>query len=263
MMNSFSRRQGYSRPEAEISIRHDAPADLRAAIVSIAYRCGFSPSDLRLLLCGILYRVPDKSNWSEYPNIDHEVGNLIEDLEWFEVYDFIERLAEKALYKHTDFSEEVNHYFRVSGVGWQLLDQKIQVGGSEAFETAVREGQQVLSQQGRATAAYELHEAIQDLSRRPTPEVSGAIQHAMAALECVARDIAGSKATLGQLIQQNPTMFPRPVDQIVEKAWGYTSNFGRHLTEGAPPQFEEAELMVGISGVFCRYLACKVPGGRI
>ncbi|WP_229483717.1 AbiJ-NTD4 domain-containing protein [Massilia horti] len=262
-MNSFSRRHGYSRPEAEISIRHDAPADLRTAIVSIAYRSGFAPSDLRLILCGILYCVPDKSNWSEYPNIDHEVANLIEDLEWFEVYDFIEHLAEKALYKRTEFSEEVNHYFRVAGVGWQLLDQKIQMRGSEAFETAVREGQQVLSQQGRVTAAYELHEAIQDLSRRPTPEISGAIQHAMAALECVVRDVAASKATLGQLIQQNPTIFPRPVDQIVEKAWGYTSNFGRHLTEGAPPQFEEAELMVGISGVLCRYLARRVPGGRV
>lgn len=261
-MDSFSRRQGYSRPEAEINIRHEAPADLRAAIVSIAYRCGFAPSDLRLLLCGILYRAPDKSNWSEYPNIDYEVGNLIEDLEWFEVYDFIECLAGNTRHKGTLFSEEVNHYFRVAGVGWQLLDQKIQVRGSEAFEAAVREGQQFLSQQNRTTAAYELHEAIQDLSRRPTPEISGAIQHAMAALECVARDVAGSKATLGQLIQQNPTMFPRPLDQIVEKAWGYTSNFGRHLTEGAPPQFDEAELMVGISGVLCRYLARKFPGGR-
>ena len=137
-MNSFSRRQGYSRPEAEISIRHDAPADLRAAIVSIAYRSGFAPSNLRHILCGILYRVPDKNNWSEYPNIKNEVEDLIEDLEWFEVYDFIEHLAAQALHKHTDFSEEINHYFRVTGVGWQLLDQKIQVRGPEAFETAVR-----------------------------------------------------------------------------------------------------------------------------
>lgn len=54
-MDSISRREGYSRVDAEISIRHAAPAELRAAIISIAYRCGFAPSELRLLLCGILY----------------------------------------------------------------------------------------------------------------------------------------------------------------------------------------------------------------
>ncbi|MNV38323.1 hypothetical protein D3C71_1298700 [compost metagenome] len=257
-MDSFSRRQGYSRADAEISIRHEAPEALRGAVVSIAYQCGFAPSELRLVLCSILYKSPDKSNWSEYPNIDHEVGNLMDELEWFEVYDFIERLAEKALYKGRDFSGEVNNYFRVAGIGWQLLDQRIQMRGTEAFEAAVREGQQLLSQQHRATAAYELHEALQDLSRRPQPEISGAIQHAMAALECVARDVVGSKDTLGQLIQRNPGLFPKPVDQIVEKAWAYSSNFGRHLVEGMPPQFEEAELMVGVSGVLCRYLARRV-----
>lgn len=259
-MDSFSRRQGYSRPDSEISIRHEAPEALRAAIVSIAYQCGFVPSELRLVLCGILYKAPDKSNWTEYPNIAGEVGDLMDDLEWFEVYDFIEHLAEKSHRKGKDFSREVNNYFRVAGVGWQLIDEKIQVRGNEAFETAVREGQQLLSRQYRATAAYELHEALQDLSRRPQPEVSGAIQHAMAALECVSRDVVGSKDTLGQLIQRNPGLFPKPVDQIVEKAWAYSSNFGRHLIEGTPPQFEEAELMVGVSGVLCRYLARRAGG---
>jgi hypothetical protein len=206
-------------------------------------------------LCGILYKTPDKSNWSEYPNIDDEVRILMDELEWFEVYDFIEHLAEKSLYKGGDFSGEVNSYFRVAGIGWQLLDQKIQMRGTEAFEIAVKEGQLLLSQQHRTTAAYELHEALQDLSRRPQPEISGAIQHAMAALECVARDVIGSKDTLGQLIQRNPELFPKPVDQIVEKAWAYSSNFGRHLMEKKPPEFEEAELMVGVSGVLCRYLA--------
>lgn len=259
-MDSFSKRQGYSRPNAEITIRHEAPEVLRAAIVSIAYQCGFAPSELRLVLCGILYKTPDRSNWSEYPNIAAEVEYLMDELEWFEVYDFIEHLAEKSLRKDKDFSEEMNNFFRVTGVGWQLLDQKIQIRGTEAFETAVREGQQLLSHQHRVTAAYELHEALLDLSRRPLPEISGAIQHAMAALECVARDIVGNKDTLGQLIQRNPGLFPKPVDQIVEKAWAYSSNFGRHLVEGMPPQFEEAELMVGVSGVLCRYLARRVGG---
>ncbi|MCY9801052.1 hypothetical protein OTJ42_21695 [Citrobacter braakii] len=200
-MDSFSRRQGYSRPEVEISIRHKAPESLRVAIVSIAYRCGFASSELCLGLCCILYKTPDKCNWSEYSNNDDEVGIWIDKLEWF---DFVEHLTEKSLC---------------------------------------------------TTAAYEQHKALQDLSCTPQLEISGAIQHAMAALECVARDVIGNKDTQGQLIQRNPGLFPKPVDQIVEKAWTYSSNFGRHLIEKKFPEFEEAELMLGVSGVLCRYLA--------
>lgn len=258
-MDSFSRRQGLARPEAEIKIRNDAPQEVRNAAIQIAYQCGLKPSDVRALLCQILFRAPDRSNWSERPNIDGEVRELIHDCEWFEVYDLIEKLADECAQRGQDYAEEMNRFFRGAGVGWQLIDNRIEVRGSEIFEVAVRQGQVALREQERITAATELHEALNDLSRRPQPETTGAIQHAMAALECVARDVTGSKDTLGQLIQRNAGIFPLPIDQIVEKAWGYTSNFGRHLTEGQPPQFEEAELMVGISGVLCRYLSRRVP----
>lgn len=261
-MDSFSRRQGLTRPDAEIYIRNDTPQIVRDAVIQIAYKCGLKPSDLRSLLCALLFRAPDRGNWGEFPNIDSEVRKLIEDCEWFEVYDLIEELAKECSYREEDFSDEMNRFFRVSGVGWQLVDNQIEMRGNEVFEIAVRHGQSELYQQGRTTAANELHEALNDLSRRPVPETTGAIQHAMAALECVARDVTGSKDTLGQLVQRNAGLFPPPIDQIVEKAWGYTSNFGRHLTEGQQPQFEEAEMMVGISGVLCRYLSRRVPSAK-
>lgn len=261
-MDSFSRRQGLTRPDAEIQIRNDAPQMVRDALIQIAYKCGLKPSDLRSFLCAILFRTPNQGNWSEFPNIDSEVRELIEDCEWYEVYDLIEELAKKYSVRGQELSDEMNRFFRVAGVGWQLVDNKVEMRGSEVFEIAVRHGQRELHQQGRTTAANELHEALNDLSRRPVPETTGAIQHAMAALECVARDVTGSKDTLGQLIQRNAGVFPPPIDQIVEKAWGYTSNYGRHLTEGQQPQFEEAELMVGISGVLCRYLSRRAPGAK-
>ncbi len=258
-MDSFSRRRGLARPDAEIKIRNDAPQEVRYAAVQIAYQCGLKPSQVRTVLCQILFRMPDGNNWSEFPNINYEVQELINTCEWFEVYDLIEKLADECLRRGQNYTEEMNRFFRGAGVGWQLIGNRVEMRGTEIFEVAVRQGQAVLHAQGRTTAATELHEALNDLSRRPQPETTGAIQHAMAALECVARDVAGSKDTLGQLIQRNQGIFPPPIGQIVEKAWGYTSNFGRHLTEGQPPQFEEAELMVGISGVLCRYLSRGVP----
>lgn len=257
-MSTFSSRHGYQRPDADISIRHEAPAALREAVLSTAYGCGYRPSQLRKLLCKLLFRAPDPANWSETPNIEGEVRGLVEALEWHEVYDFIEALVGLPQHAEPPLADELNRCFRRMGVGWQLVDGLLEVRGSEVFELTVRDGMGQLLQQGRTMAASELHEALLDLSRRPEPEVTGAIQHALAALECVARDVCGSKDTLGDLMRRNVGLFPAPVDQIVIKAWGYTSNFGRHLEEGKPPQFDEAELMVGLSGTLCRYLARRM-----
>jgi hypothetical protein len=252
-MDLFSRRQGLGRPDAEIKIRNDAPQEVRDAAVQIAYQCGLKPSNIRTLLCQILFRAPDKNNWSEFSNINSEVRELADDCEWYEVDDLIEKLADECAYSGQDYGAEVNRFFRVAGVGWQLIGNRVDMSGTEIFEVAIRQGQTTVRQQKRITAASEL-------SRRPQPETTGAIKYAMAALECVARDVTGSKDTRGQLVQRNVGIFPLPIDQIVEKAWGYTSNYGRHLTEGQPPQFEEAELMVGLSGVLCRYLSQRAPG---
>lgn len=258
-MDSFSKRYGLHRVDADICIRYEAPDEIRDAIVAIAYQCALKPSDLRQVLCSLLYRAPDRGNWSEFPNIDGEVRELIQDCEWFEVYDLIELLAESCGRNNCDFAGEINRMFRIKGVGWQFVGNRLEIRGSEAFELALKEGQSELLGRGNSTAANELHEAISDLSRRPEPEVTGAIQHAMAAIECVARDVCGSKETLGDLLRRNPDLFPKPVDQIIDKAWGYTSNYGRHLTEGKIPAFDEAELVVGLSGVLSRYLARRFP----
>jgi len=268
-MTSFSERHGYSHPDADITIREDAPRALREAISAICYRptAGLTPDALRLILCASLLKSPDPNNWSE-PNVMSEVRDLLNSCAWFEVYDAIEAIHDSlstrlrgfgASDPAAAFENDINRMFHRYGIGWQLADGHVEMRGSEAFEQAVRQGQEALRATGRATAATELHEAIQDLSRRPHPEITGAIQHAMAALECVARDACGgNKETLGDLIHRNPGLFPKPLDTIVEKAWGWTSNYGRHLQEGKSPEFEEAELMVGISGVLCRYLMRKL-----
>ena len=267
-MAIFSERQGLSRPDAEITVRNDAPDDLRDAAATIAYTAGLKPSDLRGIVCQVVMTAPNRNNWSEYPNIDGEARDYLRDAPWFEVYDIIEAIT-AFLRRHPRagqdqrpgfavFEEQLNRFFRRRGIGWQLVHDRIEMRGSEAFEAAVRQGRDALRSQGKTTAANELHEAIQDLSRRPEAEVTGAIQHAMAALECIARDKALSKDTLGQLIQRNPDLFPKPLDKAVELIWGFGSNQGRHLMEGKAPAFDEAELIVGLSGVLCRYLTRKV-----
>src|SRR5688572_22948180 len=89
---SFSKRHGYTAPAAEITIREDAPRDLRNAVLYFAEEVGVGSHDLRDVVCRALNKAPDVAeNWS-YDNVMHEVRGHIDNCPWFRVYDIIEKL---------------------------------------------------------------------------------------------------------------------------------------------------------------------------
>ena len=256
----FSERHGLTPVAAEITIRDDAPEDLRALVVDFAYRAGLEPHDVRTIVCEALMTPPNRENWSGYPNVDHETRQLLDDCEWFHVYDVIEAIFETLRRDADDpfrshlptnrpdrrFADLINAFFVKRGIGWQLTDGKVEVRGAEAFEVAVRSAGARLDEAGLSSAAKQIHEALRDLARRPEPDITGAMQHAMAAAECVARTAANdSKPTLGALLKRHNGLIPRPLDVSLEKMWGYASETARHVREGGkPPEYEEAELGV-------------------
>jgi hypothetical protein len=261
-MTSFSRRFGYGTTStpARISVRENAPHEFRGVLVDLAYECGLRPGPLRDIACRALRVRPDSNNWSEFPNIDREVRELLDDAPWFKVYDVAEAIysaLERGHRSHgaEEFLRELNAYFVERGIGWELQVDGLRYRGPEGFETVVKHAQSDVSEHGHRTAANELHQAIVDLSRRPEPDRTGAIQHAMASLECIAREVTGSTATLGDVIKANRDLMPKPLDVAVEKIWGFTSERGRHLVEGREPTAEEAELIVGLAAAIGAYLA--------
>lgn len=264
MSERFSKRHGFYQPIVkEIKVRHDAPLDLRGFLVEMAYECGFKPKSLRSALCRLLRKRPDPGNWSEFPNIDQEVRGLVDGCDWYRVYDIIEKLFELMMetpfsYEAEKFENEINEFLIENGIGWKMVEGRVEIRGPEALEESLRRSAEKLDEHGLKTARNEIREALNDLSRRPEPDVTGAIQHAMAALECVARNACGDeKATLGEVIKRYKDLIPRPLDEAVSKAWGFASENARHLKEGQEPRFEEAELIVWISSALCSYLAAK------
>jgi hypothetical protein len=91
-MKNFLEDMDINPEEKEITIREDAPFEMRSVITGIAYEIGLGPSTLRDIICNVLRKRPDPSNWSEYPNIDGEVHDLIDRCEWYRVYDIIEAI---------------------------------------------------------------------------------------------------------------------------------------------------------------------------
>ena len=269
----FSKRQGLVPVDADITVREDAPHELRGVLVDFAYGAGVPPQMLRTLVCRVLLTRADENNWSPYPNIDREVRELVDRCEWFEVYDIIEAIyaelslrrgasiADIANFQHENqrFASDINNYFRRRGIGWQLIDGRIEVRGAESFEVAVRPAVKRLQDSGLTSAAQEIHEALGDLGRRPDPDLTGAIQHALAAVECVARVATDDpKATLGEILKRHPNLVPRPLDEGLAKVWGYGSEMARHVREGRAPSYEEAELTVMSSAAIAIYLERKL-----
>ncbi len=276
MPSSFSGRHGLTVPDPDITVRDDAPQELRDFIIEIAQRAGYTAQAMRSIIFLVLH-VPADPDASSYDWVINDVRYRLGDAAWFHVYDVIEELyaPADAVVWHEDpwgnrrrgarsrpaiaqdlFSRELNQFFRAQGIGWQLVDGKVEARGSESFEHDVRGTIEQLGDTGRDTAASELREAIRDLSRRPEPDLSGAVHHAMNALECTERDVTGDpNSTLGAILKRHPQLIPKPLDTAVEKAWGYASNRGRHIEEGNLPSYRDAELIVGISAVLCRYLS--------
>ena len=264
MSEKFSKRHGFRQVhEAPISDRADAPHELRGVVLQLAYECGYRPKTLRPLMCRTLRKRQNDNNWSEYPNIDNEVKSLIDDCEWYHVYDAIEAMAgtmreNPSSFEAEKFESELNDYFAENGIGWKIVEGRVEVRGAEVFEQSIHQAESELQAGGFATARNELHEALHDLSRRPAPDVTGAIQHSMAALECVARvACSDEKASLGDIMKRYRDLLPRPLDEAISKMWGFASENARHIREGREPTFDEAELVVGTVAGVVTYLARK------
>lgn len=187
---------------------------------------------------------------------------LITQAEWFRVYDIVEAIA-----KHLetpscdacrDFHDRINDCFRGMGTGWQLRDGRIQARGEEAHEWLLAQSRHDLKAADMPTAESELREAIDDLSKRPESDLSGAVHHAMAALECVAKRLTDEpKRTLGDIIKCYRHRFPRPLDEVIEKAWGYASEHARHGNEVRELTRPEAQLIVALASTMSTYLLEK------
>ena len=279
MSGRFSERQGYTGQAREITVRQEAPPELRKAIPRFARDEGMSPREVRNVVCRQLLADPSELNFVD-SYILQEVDGLLSHCEWFRVYDFAELFHAKlrrppvgrvgttiattiagpliasnaARAKSKAFENRLNKYFLEHGIGWQMSHGKIVHRGSHAFEEATRRAVEVLGETRQQSAKGEIEEALHDISRRPKPDATGAITHAMAALECVARDATNNpKLTLGQLV---PLLnLTQPLDKAVHALWGFSSQRARHIQEGQSVGIAEAELVVFVACALCAFVS--------
>lgn len=260
----FSKRHGFvACPEL---IREDAPVIVRhhtyEFLSSIAREHNRSSveaaEEAHQLICKVLHRVPTTHEISAW----RAARKLLETCEWYYVYDVLEALykiinngTKKGRAAAETYAREVNDILQNEGIGWRMKNGELLYRGSESFEKVVETTKNALGSAGKKTAREEIDKALEDLSRRPSPDLTGAVHHAIGALECVAADMCGAKGkTLGQIVKRHPDKFPPPLGEVVSKLYGFASEKGRHITEGGEPNMKEVELVVGIAATVATYL---------
>jgi hypothetical protein len=249
-------------------VREGAPEVLRSfVLLHVSHIARARIHDARSLVSKTLRYVPNPSNQT-VAEIWSEIEFALRCCDWFLIYDLIEEIYRDLQWSSDQqeaYVSDVNEFLDEQNIGWQLrtvpvdgiplLAPEVIVRGSEAFEMTVTVAAEALKSSSRNSAKKELDEALQDLSRRPEPDLTGAVHHAIAALECVAADVCGETGeTLGNVVKRHPHRFPAPLGDAVSKMYGFASDRARHVTEGKTPSQKEAELIVSIAAALTTFL---------
>lgn len=263
----FSKRHGFRTRPVEM-VREGAPETLRSfVLLHVSHVAQAHIHHARNLVSKTLRYIPNPSNQS-VAEIWSEIEFALYGCDWFLIYDLIEEIYRDLQWSSDQqeaYISEINEFFCEQNIGWQLravpvegtylLAPEIIIRGSDGFEGAVTVAVERLGSSGRNSAKKELDEALQDLSRRPEPDLTGAVHHAIAALECIAADVCGETGeTLGQIVKRHPNRFPAPLGDAVSKMYGFASDRARHVTEGKAPLQREAELIVNIAAALITFL---------
>jgi AbiJ N-terminal domain 4 len=111
-MPIFSERHGITPEEATITVRNDAPKELREALWNLAEQAGANPIELAELIL----RVTPISNYSRHRPLAVMGREALQECDWPHVYDLAEAIAD-ALWHRDGFADKkfahyLNDYFR-------------------------------------------------------------------------------------------------------------------------------------------------------
>jgi hypothetical protein len=183
--------------------------------------------------------------------------------------DALEHLYSRRFMEFRQWSYPENNWVLYAGSDPEYFDHDFHVrvtfSGRKHFELleaeAAEEGRvdrmpvtRLLEAAHHQASLRELREAHSDLSKRPEPDVTGVVQHCMA-LECTAKVIAGNDSdTLGDVLKKGTLKLPPPLSAMLSKAWGFASDRGRHVHDGKPVSYPDAELMLALADAMIVYL---------
>ena len=186
------------------------------------------------------------------------------DAEWYEVYDFVEFIANNYLNKNTNnvFIERCNNVFERELSGYRFCDRKITQITSEI---EISEIEEALGNSITLKAVNEhLTRALELYSDRNNPDYRNSIKESISAIEAICKIITKKpNATLSQALDTIDTNINvhKALKDAFKKLYAFTSDEKgiRHsLIEGSNIDSEDAKFMLISCSAFTNYLIGKL-----
>ena len=186
--------------------------------------------------------------------------NLYSDFKWYEVYNFVEFIANelKGNTRNT-FVTLCNNALESEMSAYRI------VGNSVVRITDTQEIEEIDRARESSSNAVKTHldRALQMLSDRKSPDYRNSIKESISAVESLVSKTVGEKGTLGQLIKklEGDAKLHPALQAAFSSLYGFTSDGGgiRHaLMEAENVGFEEAKFMLVVCSAFVNFVQTKV-----
>lgn len=217
-MTNFSTRFNLSPKEVPITVWNDAPCNIRNALLTFfkessspnTHISGGSSEIAREILTEFPLTNKDGYKYAVHYPVQSLIS-IIKECPWFYVYDIAEYMHNCFQRDNpsaaSNFQDELNTFFYANGFGFEMTDGRIMRRDNKEVQEFTLNS---INTVPNLTVQNELREAWIDLSRRPDPDLTGAITHSVAAIECFARSVCNTKDTLGDIVKKNKSIFSPP-----------------------------------------------------
>ena len=248
---SFSARQGL-KPNKPL-VFEDAPASLRYGVREVLHELGYgTPTAQRTIICKAWRVPPDRSNWSDYPNVEDEVVSLLTSGLWNELFDRIERIPKFLKpYEIEDFYEKFNRLLAEESIGYYFQGDKVVPVGTEELDTVVEVARTALSSEKFAEPRRQFERGLEFRSTRP-PDWANAIKEAVNSVEGVLQIIYNRPGvSLTTIVREElPADLPGNIKELFKSLYGQGSGTvgARHASIGGnEPNAARAELALHVA----------------
>jgi hypothetical protein len=279
-MGNFSERIGIIEPRKSLQIK-SIDNNLRNSLWNILYELyheeeGYVSVDYWTIVAKHVAKFFKKSLIDELPLENYDcfiwLKNYFYQLNWYEVYNFIEFITNKHEIMMNEpyggieksqlldtfnsiLERELSGYRFISGLLTPISD-KVEV---EAIESAIKNADDL----GLVGVKEHIHTAIDLLGKKPKPDYRNAIKEAISSVESIAKIISGSNSqglsgALNQLSQK--ISIHSALKKGFIKLYGYSSdeNGIRHaILKQSNIDFAEAKYMIVSCSAFVNYLIEK------
>ncbi len=274
----FSERYGFQKKDAKALLKANSKGmtkDLRIRLWNVYYETindylNFCKSELFYQsfikpLIGEYFKIPINTiiKDAKYHFIEVTLYEKFFEIQWYEVYDLIEFLAETLRNNKLDlfnrFQEQVNTVLKEEFAPYRMLDGKIVPLKDELEVESVISALE--KTRDKFHPVYEhLSKALSLFSHRKSPDYSNTIKESISAVESLLKIVCNNKKTLGENIKkvcEKLKLHPAFCDAI-KKLYGWSSDaegirHGKNPGERDPLQ-AEAKFVLVTATAFINYL---------